>query len=61
MKKGKSAEKIIIRNITGRYNSIAAQWDIYAYFIIKQKKRVFLIFKLIENQLMITVSKNYYK
>ena len=60
MKKGEPAEKII-RNTTERYNSIAAQWDKYVYFMIKNEtsneENILNFINLLRNQLMLTVSK----
>ena len=60
MKKGEPAEKII-RNTTERYNSIAAQWDKYVYFMIKNEtsneESILNFIHLLRNQLMLTVSK----
>ena len=60
MKKGEPAEKII-RNTTERYNSIAAQWDKYAYFIIKNeilnKESILNFTILLRNQMKLNVCK----
>ena len=60
MKKGETAIKVI-RSITERYNSIAAQWNNNVYFMIKSdtsnEESVHCFINLLIKQLKLTVSK----
>ena len=64
MKKGEPAIKVI-RETSNRYNSIAAQWGKYVYFLIKtdttKEDSIWDFIKLLINQLQLTVDKNQLK
>ena len=61
MKKGKPAIKVI-RETSNRYNSVAAEWGEYVYFLIKtdttNEDSIWHFIKQLIIQLQFTVDKN---
>ena len=64
MKRGEPADKLI-RDTTNRYNSIAAQWDKFLYFVLKtetsNEESIWDFMNLLIKQLRLTVNKNQLK
>ena len=60
MKKGETPKKVI-RNTTNRYNSIAAQWDKYVYFLLKtdtsKEENILYLIKLLIKKAIVNNSK----